>query len=525
MKHTQPFFKLFYLFCFILLTISHSSAQTNAAQLKVIPEVKEFVVRNGNITLSGKIRIIVDHANADSLMPVALQLKDELQLMQGIKASVKVSRNPKIKKGEILLQTKCNQNTNSEAYTILLDEGISISGASKTGTFWGTRTILQLIENYQNKIPRGTINDFPDYPKRGFMLDTGRKFFTIDFLRHYVKFMSYYKMNEFQIHLNDNGFKKYFDNDFKKTYAAFRLESDSFPGLTAKDGHYTKKEFRDLQLLGMQYGVNVIPEIDVPAHALAFTQYRPELAMNENYMDHLSIAPKDTAAVFSFIDKLFSEYTTGKHPVFVGPDFHIGTDEYDRRYAIDFYHFTDRYIKFVEKKGYRCRLWGGMRWMQPALDAKEFTARIKNNNGAIINAWSHDWVDSNQQIRDGFKIINTCDEWLYIVPKAGYYRDTLDIQDLYLNFRPEQVNSRETILPELRYGLIGAMFAVWNDIVGNGITQHDVHDRALPAMKVVSTKLWKVNPEKPYTDYRTLSNSLSEGPGLKLTEQIPPDQK
>ena len=48
--------------------------------------------------------------------------------------------------------------------------------------------------------------------------------------------MSYYKMNTLQVHLNDNGFKQFFDQDWDKTYAAFRLESDKFPGLAAPDG-------------------------------------------------------------------------------------------------------------------------------------------------------------------------------------------------------------------------------------------------------------------------------------------------
>lgn len=39
------------------------------------------------------------------------------------------------------------------------------------------------------------------------------------------------------------------------------------------------------------YGVNVIPEIDVPAHSLAFTHYNPRLAAdNKEYgMDHLDL--------------------------------------------------------------------------------------------------------------------------------------------------------------------------------------------------------------------------------------------
>ena len=71
----------------------------------------------------------------------------------------------------------------------------------------------------------------------------------------------------------------FFDNDWNKTYAAFRLESERFPGLTAKDGSYTKEEFRDFQIMAARYGVNVIPEIDVPAHSFGFSHiYNPRLA-------------------------------------------------------------------------------------------------------------------------------------------------------------------------------------------------------------------------------------------------------
>ena len=85
--------------------------------------------------------------------------------------------------------------------------------------------------------------------------------------------MSYYKMNTLQIHLNDNGFKQYFDHNWGKTYAAFRLESDTYPGLTAFDGFYTKAEFREFQKWSVNYGIEIIPEIDVPAHSLCFPKY------------------------------------------------------------------------------------------------------------------------------------------------------------------------------------------------------------------------------------------------------------
>lgn len=59
-------------------------------------------------------------------------------------------------------------------------------------------------------------------------------------------------MNTLQIHLNDNGFKQYFEHNWDKTYAAFRLESDTYPGLAAADGHYTKRQFIDLASAGRE---------------------------------------------------------------------------------------------------------------------------------------------------------------------------------------------------------------------------------------------------------------------------------
>ena len=119
-------------------------------------------------------------------------------------------------------------------------------------------------------------------------------------------------MNCFQIHLNDNGFKKFYGNDWSQTPAAFRLESTVFPGLATEGAHYSKKEFVELQMLAEQYGVTVLPEIDVPAHSLAFTRYKPEIASKEYGEDHLDLFNPET---YLFLDSLFAEYLGGENPV------------------------------------------------------------------------------------------------------------------------------------------------------------------------------------------------------------------
>ena len=174
----------------ILLFVSFLFQQNLTAQvskLKVIPEVQQFTASSGTTSMSRKVKILVETVHSDSLMPIALQLKDELKTMMNITASIAETNSTTSKKNEVLLMYSKTRLKNYEAYNMTIGEGIVISGASRQGTFWGTRTLFQLIENHKNIIPCGFVYDYPNYPNRGFMLDTGRKFFTIDFLRHYVK--------------------------------------------------------------------------------------------------------------------------------------------------------------------------------------------------------------------------------------------------------------------------------------------------------------------------------------------------
>ena len=92
-------------------------------------------------------------------------------------------------------------------------------------------------------------------------------------------------------------------------------------------------------------GVEILPEIDVPAHSLAFTHYRPSLGSEEFGADHLNLR---NPAVVPFLDSLFTEYCAGPDPVFVGPRVHIGTDEYsnkDKAVVELFRSLTDHLIR------------------------------------------------------------------------------------------------------------------------------------------------------------------------------------
>ncbi|MCD8182507.1 MAG: family 20 glycosylhydrolase [Bacteroides sp.] len=486
--------------CLLTIALSVSSKETSP---KVIPALQEWKAGSGKLVLPAEGSIVIAPADEATLNSVATTLVQDLEDLLGWKYSVKTGKPGK---SDIYLSlTRPDEQLGEEGYILTVNRYAGISAPTPRGVFWGTRSLLQILYGEQGAMPKGVARDYPQHPNRGFMLDVGRKFFTMDYLRQYVKILSFYKINEFQVHLNDNGFVQFFDNDWNKTYAAFRLESERFPGLTAKDGSYTKKEFVDLQLLGMEYGINIVPEIDIPAHSLAFTQYKPEIGSDKYGMDHLDLYKEET---YRFMDALLDEYLSGDNPVFIDPDVHIGTDEYNAKEAERFRYFTDRYLKFVEKYGKNVRMWGALRWLKG-------NTPVKSEN-VTINAWSYDWIDPIASLKKGYKIINTCDTCLYIVPAAGYYRDFLDTKWLYENWRVGKVNSREEV-PEGTPGLLGAMFAVWNDHCGNGVSEQDVHYRTFPAAQVLAEKMWRgKNEAVSYEAFEKVCKEMPEAPGINL---------
>ena len=123
-------------------------------------------------------------------------------------------------------------------------------------------------------------------------------------------------------------------------------------------------------------------------------------------------------------------------------------------------------------------------------------------------------------MKDGYKIINTCDAYLYIVPAAGYYRDFLDTKWLYEQWRVGKVNPKEE-LPEGTPGLLGGMFAVWNDHCGNGVSQQDVHFRTFPAAQVLAEKMWRGKNEMvSYEEFEKLCKQMPEAPGINLLGRV-----
>lgn len=115
------------------------------------------------------------------------------------------------------------------------------------------------------------------------MFHVGCKFTKLDYVYEIMKTTSYYKMNDFQVHLNNNSFLEFYkdaDEALAKGYPGFRLESeleDNNHTLTSTDRFYTKAEFTKFIADSAKYGVTIVPEFDTPGHALSFVKIRTDL--------------------------------------------------------------------------------------------------------------------------------------------------------------------------------------------------------------------------------------------------------
>ena len=495
---------LLVIFC---LTGSLTRAAVNPKPF-VVPELKQWTGKDGNFTPGKDTRIVCTSQNPE-LLRIARMFADDYQQMFGQTLTV---AQGKATSGDFVLSLSADKKLGEEGYAIKITDRVAISAPTPTGLYWSTRTLLQLAEqNQERSLPQGTIRDYPDYPLRGFMIDCGRKFIPMAYLQDLVKIMAYYKMNTLQVHLNDNGFKQYFEHNWDKTYAAFRLESETYPGLTARDGSYSKKEFIDFQKQAASNFVEIIPEIDVPAHSLALTHYKPEIGSKEYGMDHLDLFKPET---YEFVDALFKEYLEGDNPVFVGKRVHIGTDEYSnaKKDVVEkFRAFTDHYIRFVEGFGKQAVVWG-------ALSHAKGDTPVKSEN-VVMNAWYNGYADPATMIKDGYQLISIPDGLVYIVPKAGYYYDYLNEPYLYKEWTPAHIG--KAVFDEKHPSILGGMFAIWNDHVGNGISVKDIHHRIFSPLQTLSVKMWTgAQTGIPYETFNEKRALLSEAPGVNQLARI-----
>lgn len=267
----------------LLLTalLSGSLLWVNADNISIIPQPISIVQNDGYFHLTEKIIIGYEpecKAQAELLQNV---------LSQSTGWDIKLSES--LKKSTIQLFVSSKKVNKPEGYNLeVTPDKVSICGADNAGVFYGIQTFLQLLpsevysdkrqHNIDWKAPSVSINDAPERPWRGMMLDVARYFYDKEFVKKYIDMMAMYKLNKLQFHMIDD--------------SGWRLEIKKYPRLTevgawaGKNGHrlggyYTQEDIKELIEYGKVRNVEIIPEIEFPAHMLSAVVAYPWLSCTE----------------------------------------------------------------------------------------------------------------------------------------------------------------------------------------------------------------------------------------------------
>lgn len=487
---------------------------------QVLPSLLQWRGGHGHCVLGKEVKVAFScNVPADKVEIILADLKSILP-------GSNVTQEPNPARADIVfnLQPGSGDAAEKESYMLHANQrGIVVSAQESTGLFWGSRTLLQILKLNNGKVPCGEAYDVPRYEVRGVLFDIARTPYTLKDLRDAVNAMAWYKMNDLHLVINNNyifleEYVKDKHDPLKEAYTAFRLESKMVgpngQKLTADDLWFTKAEFRELIDYAKSRGVNIVPEFDTPGHALSFTKVRPDLIyqgkMNHpgRRSDHIDAGNPET---LKFVAEVLDEYllpdaTTGT-PVLDGCVIHVGADEFYGEAEV-YRKYSDGLLKYVKSRGFTPRIWG-------SLTHKPGKTKVESE-GVQMNLWSSQWQDPVEAMNDGFKLINTNDGQLYIVPFANYYRMDKRHKWVYNNWRPNYVGN--THIPAGHPNLIGAAFAIWNDMTDlkhSGYGMYDIWDIFRGSADVLSQRMWGTehNPNT-FESHRDLVEKIGEAPGI-----------
>lgn len=332
---------IFILSCLCLFGCSRPDRES---VISVIPEPSMVSPAEGTFRIKPSTKIYLSGLDSET-EHVAGMLNGYLKTSAGIELEVVVTDRLPDAGGIWFLQS----SQGPEAYAIRVEqERVIIEFGDGAGAFYGMETLLQLlppqvlsgerVRGIRLEMPCCIIEDAPRFRYRGMHIDVCLHYFDVDFLKRYIDLMAFHKLNRFHWHLTDDQgwrleIKKYplltEKGQWRKETVIGSLKSGVYDGIP-HGGYYTQEQVRELVKYAADRYVTIIPEIEMPGHALAAIACYPELSCGLE--DHYETAtrwgvfkqvycPKEET--FKFLEDVFDEV----FELFPTTLVHIGGDE------------------------------------------------------------------------------------------------------------------------------------------------------------------------------------------------------
>jgi hexosaminidase len=498
-----------------------------AENISIVPKPVKLERGSGFFTLDRETRIL---CTSDSKAE-ALLLQGYLAPSTGYMPAVAPDSGSVDNTIQLKIDSALTDMTEEGYRMEVSNDRIVISSPGKAGIFYGIQTLRQLlavdvlgkrIRSEGGKIPCVVIKDDPSYSWRGMMLDVSRYFFDKEYVKRYLEIMAMHKLNVLHLHLVDD--------------PGWRVEIDKYPKLTEiggfrgkgvdrYGGYYTKEDMREIVEYGLKLHINIVPEIELPAHIQSALAAYPWLGCTDKQLEmptkcyisrEILCAGKESS--YQFLEDVMTEVVE----LFPFQYIHIGGDEakYDRWKECehckkkfqqegmkDFHelqgYMTRRIEKFLRSKNRSIIGWDEITNMGLSSDAAVMTwhrpttaaQAAKAGNSAVMALTGHAYFDTPESKLPG-------------EPPAATWLAPISLRKAY-DWEPMPTG----LEGQARKNILGAQGCMWTDrFMHNPILQdlpvlneersyEYVEYLSLPRMAALAEVVWTPQEDRSWDDF------------------------
>ena len=417
-----------------------------------------------------------------------------------------------------------------DEYKIIIDKNsITINYSDYGGKLYSIITLVQLINFYKSTLPLGLIEDKPSLTWRGMHLDCARQFYTIAEIKRLFDYMCFFKLNRFHWHLTDNEawrveLKCYPDLTAQGAYRGYNKKIPPFygAGYDRSGGYYSRSEIKELIEYAKQRNIEIMPEIDLPAHSWTLLQIMPELRDSTsnissedvgNYPDNtINPALEET---HTFLENILEELSE----IFSFNIIHVGVDERPK----ESWEGSPKVIEFMKKNNissfdelqddYMNKIISTLKdnqkltaaWNEAALpphnDIGSAGSAGKVDKSCIIFAWEHPDVGL-LSAKKGFKTVLCPGQKTYFdmahnnstYERGICWAATIEVKEVFewqplKDYQPKEIEN-----------VLGIQGQLWSET----ITDKDYFDSMInPRLAALAEIAWSSKAKRTWSQFRS----------------------
>ncbi len=496
-----------------VMAASVSPMARGAESLHIVPRPAQVEAGAGAFRITPTTSIVVVPGSPE-LRTVGAYLAEGLRQSAGYGLAVTVGDGESVPDGAILLTTEgARGSMGDEGYALTVEAArVVVRAPTAGGLFYGVQTIRQLVspgESAARSIPCVRVVDAPRYRWRGMLLDCCRHFMTKAFVKRYIDLLAYHKMNVLHWHLTED--------------QGWRIEIKKYPKLTeigawrgagdAKHGgFYSRGDIKEIVAYAASRHVTVVPEIEMPGHALAALASYAELSCTGGPFEvgtrwgvYGDVYCAGNDKTFAFLEDVLSEVLE----LFPSPFIHIGGDECPKdrwktcprcqarieaegladEHELQSY-FIRRIEKFLNGKGRRLIGWDEI--LEGGLAPNATVQSWRGLGGAVAAA------------RAGHDVISSPTSHCYLDyaqvrhPTEPTQMGFINLETVY-GFEPMPAE----LTPEEARHVLGAEGNIWTEHAPQERVDHQV----FPRLCALAEVMWSPAEARDWDDFRTRMNT------------------